>query len=141
MASNNYRPQTKFAKVMFLHLSIILFTGGVSRSTPRGMLGGLARGVSRPPPRGEVRGSGWGVSRPPPKGRLGGLAGGSPDPHPGGSRPTPGGFGVCLQTQAGSGSQHALRQTPPRTADIYCCRRYRPTGMHSCLQFLWKVTT
>ena len=23
-----YRPQTKFAKVMFLHLSVILFTGG-----------------------------------------------------------------------------------------------------------------
>ena len=25
---HNYRPQTKFAKVMFLHLSVILFTGG-----------------------------------------------------------------------------------------------------------------
>ena len=25
---NFYRPQTKFAKVMFLHLSVILFTGG-----------------------------------------------------------------------------------------------------------------
>ena len=37
-----YRPQTKFAKVMFLHLSVILFTGGVpgqvhpsGRYTPR----------------------------------------------------------------------------------------------------------
>ena len=27
-----YRPQTKFAKVMFLHLSVILFTGGVCLS-------------------------------------------------------------------------------------------------------------
>ena len=27
-----YRPQTKFAKVMFLHLFVILFTGGVCLS-------------------------------------------------------------------------------------------------------------
>ena len=37
-----YRPQTKFAKVMFLDLSVILFTG---------------RGVFRQRPRVEVRGS------------------------------------------------------------------------------------
>ena len=32
-----YRPQTKFAKVMFLHLSVILFTGGVSASVHAGI--------------------------------------------------------------------------------------------------------
>ena len=62
-ASHHYRPQTKFAKVMFLHLSVILFTGGgVSRPTPRGKVegSGRRRGVSRPTPRGEVGGSGQG---------------------------------------------------------------------------------
>ena len=28
LASHNYRPQTEFAKVMFLHVSVILSTGG-----------------------------------------------------------------------------------------------------------------
>ena len=32
LSNCNYRPQTKFAKVMFLHLSVILFTGGVCLS-------------------------------------------------------------------------------------------------------------
>ena len=32
-----YRPQMKFAKVMFLHLSVILSTGGVSASLHAGM--------------------------------------------------------------------------------------------------------
>ena len=87
----NYRPQTKFARVMFLHLSVILFTGGgdVERSGqresqgpyPGGRLGVWPGGVSRPTPKG--------VSRPRP--------GGGPGP------------GVD-----GGGSQHALRQSPPR---------------------------
>ena len=50
-----YCPQTKFAKVMFIHLSVILFTaggGGVSRPRPRGEVGGLPGGVSRPRPGG-----------------------------------------------------------------------------------------
>ena len=54
----NYRPQTKFAKVMFLHLYVILpmggclgpGPGGVSRPRPRKCLPG--RGVSRPRPGG-----------------------------------------------------------------------------------------
>ena len=37
---NIYRPQTKFAKVMLLHLSVILFTGGCLGPGPRGRLGG-----------------------------------------------------------------------------------------------------
>ena len=54
-----YRPQMKFAKVMFLHLYVILFTGGMSRPTPRGRLGGLAGGPTpgggpRPRPIGGV---------------------------------------------------------------------------------------
>ena len=47
-----YCLQTKFTKVMFLHLSVILFTGGLSRPRPRG---DLPRGVSRPRPGGGVQ--------------------------------------------------------------------------------------
>ena len=39
-----YRPQTKFAKVMFLHLSVILFTGG--GTFPGHMTGGVHPGGS-----------------------------------------------------------------------------------------------
>ena len=41
-----YRPQTKFAKVMFLHLSVILFTGGGLGLCAGGSLRSLSRGVS-----------------------------------------------------------------------------------------------
>ena len=34
--TNCYRPQRSCSKVMFLHLTVILFTGGVSASGPRG---------------------------------------------------------------------------------------------------------
>ena len=34
-AYNNYSPQRSFRKVMFLHLFVILFTGGVSGKPPR----------------------------------------------------------------------------------------------------------
>ena len=37
MDTHYYRPQTKFAKVMFLHLSVILFTVGVSASVHAGI--------------------------------------------------------------------------------------------------------
>ena len=98
-----YCPQTKFAKVMFLHVSVILSTGWGSPGTyPEGRLRGLA----------------WGVSRPYPGGRLRGLARGILQAHTQG-----GGWGVwpggCLQAQGGSrprqggASQHALRQTTP----------------------------
>ena len=82
-----YHPQTKFAKVMFLHQYVILFTGGCLGPHPRGRLGGLAGGRGLGPhPGGGGWGSGWG--------------GKCPGPHPGG-------------TQAHGGvSQHALRQTP-----------------------------
>ena len=90
-----YRPQTKFAKVMFSHLSAShsVHGGGSPGPHPGGMLRGLAGGVSRPTPRGDVEGSGWGVSRPTPRGEVGGSGqGGSPGPHPWGvPRPTLGG--------------------------------------------------
>ena len=95
-----YRPQTKFAKVMILHVSVCPQGMGVSRPTPSGRLRGLAGRCLQA----HTHGGGLGVWQ--------GL--GSPGPHPGGrvwgvwlegvSRPTPGGGGV---------SQHALRQTPP----------------------------
>ena len=73
-----YRPQTKFAKVMFLHLSIshsVHRVGGCLGPGPGGGWGS-GRGVSRPRPRRKVGDSGRGGLDPDPGGRLGGLAGG-----------------------------------------------------------------
>ena len=94
---------------MFLHMSVILFTGGVVshhelqvasqhglQQVSMGMVSKHALQVSRPKPRGEVEGSGWRISKPIPKGEVV-WPGGSPGPHPG--------WG-CV-------SQHALRQTRP----------------------------
>ena len=71
----------KFAKVMFLHMSVILFT---------------REGLPRPRPTGEVGGGGLprGCLGPGSGGRLGGLPGGYPGPglRVGVSRPRP---GVC----------------------------------------------
>ena len=145
-----YRPQTKFAKVMFLHLSVShsvhrggeVGGGGCLGPHPGGKLRGLARGVSRLTSRGEVEGSGHGGLGPHPGGKLRGLPGqfsgqgGFLGPQPGGklrylargvSRPTPRGglgglaWGVSRPTPGGV-SQHALRQIPP--AYGYCCERY-----------------
>ena len=98
-----YRPQTKFAKVMFLHVSVILSTVGVGGGVPA-CIGG---GIPGPHPGGKLRGLAWGVSMPTPRGEswvvwLGG--GGFPGLHSGGV------------------SQHALRQTPPAAG--YFCGRY-----------------
>ena len=137
----NYHPQTKFAKVMFLHMSVCP-RGVVSQHalqvvsqhalqvSRRGVVSQHAMQVSRPTPRGEVEGPGLGgVSRPTPGGWW------SPGPHlgglqahtPGVSRPTLGGElrGLAwmggipgphlvsgLQTHTQGVSQHALRQTP-----------------------------
>ena len=114
---------------MFLHVSVILFTGGggipacIAGGIPAcfagfqahtwGEVDGSGQGqVSRPTPKGEVEGSGLGGASPGlhPRRKLRGLAWGvskltprgSPGPHPVVSRPTPGGFV----------SQHALSQTP-----------------------------
>ena len=100
MKQLNYRPQTKFAKVMFLHLSVshsVHRGGGIPACIAGGIPACLA--VGRSP------GSHLG-------GKLGLARGGVSRTTPGGvSRPTPGGvsrpttWGLCV-------SQHALRQTP-----------------------------
>ena len=119
-----YRPQRSWGKVMFLHVSVILFMGSgvgwghalqqvwgvvsqhylqVSRPTSRGKLRSLARGVSRPTP--------GGISRSTPRESLG--------PHPGVSRPTPRGMYL---------SMHWGRPAPTATT----VGGTHPTGMHSC---------
>ena len=108
---------------MFLHVSVILSTGGVVSQH--------ALQVSRPTPRGEVEGSGWGSLQAHTRGQISGpTPGGSPGPQWGVSLVhTRGGLqahmGGALQAHTQGGvciSQHALRQTPP--ADGYCCGRY-----------------
>ena len=99
--------------------------GGVSRSTPKGKVGGSGWGVSWPTPRGEVGGMPWECLGPHPGG-MGGLARGYPGPHlGGGSRPRPMGGGVpaCTQPDTPPPPQHAA--TAPGGT--------HPTGMHSCI--------
>ena len=79
----NYRPQRSWGKFMFLHVSVILFTGGGIPACLAGFQAHTRGG-------GELEGSGWGdVSRPTPKGEVegSGLEGGV-------SRPTWVGRGV-----------------------------------------------
>ena len=104
-----YRPQTKFAKVRFLHVSVShsVHTGGWYPSMPcsrsrGGVYPSMPCRFPGPHPRGSLRG-------------LSHTRGGSPCPHPGGvSRPTPGGFSrpPLLTATAAGGT--------------------RATGMHSC---------
>ena len=124
-----YRPQRSWSKVMFLHVSVILFKGGGCYpsmhcrwypSMPCSRSGGWYPSMPcrspGPHPGGKVEGSGlgglqahtWGVSRPTP--------GVSPGPHLGClqahtwgvSRPTPGG----LQAHTQGGSQAHTQGTP-----------------------------
>ena len=98
------------AKVMYLHLSVILFTwggggitawlAGLQARTQEGRLRGLAWGVSRPTPRGVSPG-------PHPGGSPGPHSGGSPGPHPGGCIP------ACTEAD-----------TPLPPADRYCSGQY-----------------
>ena len=72
VSSDYYRPQTKFAKVMFLHVSVShsVHTGGGglvcqhalqdSRPTRRGEVVGSGQGGLQAHTQGEVKGSGWG---------------------------------------------------------------------------------
>ena len=124
---------------MFLHVSVILFTGGVSQHAlqvvSQHAFQQVSRGVSqhalqvsRPTPRGEVEGSGWGGLQARPKGKLRGLAWGGLQAHTWGSgvfRPTP--RGVFRQTPGGSPGPHLGRCIPACTEadppDGYCCGR------------------
>ena len=107
--ANYYRPQTKFAKVMFLHVF----------DCPQSWGGWHPSMLCRSPgphPGGKLRGlMGGQVSKPTPRGEVEGVAEGGLQAHTwgkGDSRSTPRGAlqahttGVCV-------SQHALRQTPP----------------------------
>ena len=114
-----YRPQTKFAKVMFLHISVCPRGGGGLQAHTQGEVEGSGGRVSRPTPRGEVEESGWlgGVSRPTPRGEVEG----------------PGWGEVSRSTSRGGVSQHALRQTPPPPKQTATAPGgTHPTGMHSC---------
>ena len=134
---------------MFLHVSGILFTGGlwypsmpccrsqvgvvsqhalqVSRPIPGGKLRGLAsgRGVSRPTPKGEVEGSGLGSLQAHPLGSL--------QAHTGGlSRPT---LGVSPGPQLGGLQAHTWGGSPgphPGGVSQHTAGGTHPTGMYSC---------
>ena len=128
---------------MFLHLSVILSTGGECLGPGGGWgvwLGGCLGpggggwsgwGVSRSRPRGEVGGLTGGVSRPRPRGRLGGSGQGCvcPGPHPvGWPRYTPGGCpgpgpGGCIPTCTEADTPKQMATAVGGT---------HPTGMHSC---------
>ena len=111
------RPQTKFAKVIFLHLS-------VSHSVHREVCVKV-----------QAQGEGWGSGQ----GSVQAHTWRCPDPHPGvethtkGSRPTPRGPdqnpGVQTHTQGGVQAQArgwitACSQADTSPADGYCCGRY-----------------
>ena len=100
------------AKVMFLHLSVILFTGGVLSQHALQVVSQHALQQ-----RGLLLGGGgacsWGEGVPAPGGvcTAGCLL-----------------LGACSQWGLLLGGLH----TPSPEADGYCCGRYAPTGMHSC---------
>ena len=106
--SHNYRPQTKFAKVMFLHVSVCPQGGGCGGVIPACLAGfqthtqreawgvWLGRGSPGPHPGGKLRGLAWGVSMPTPKGGLHTHTQGGLQAH-----------------SCGGVSQHALKHTPP----------------------------
>ena len=111
-----YRSQLSWGKVMFLHVSVILFTGGggIPACLAAGLRGWVvsqhALQVSRPTP---SQGGSWRV-----------WPRGSPDPHPGGS-PGPHQGGLQAHTQGWSPGPHlgvCTEADPP--PDGYCCERY-----------------
>ena len=121
-----------WGKVIFLHLSVILFTGGVVSQHALQVVSQHALQVSRLTPKGEVEGSGLGGSPGPHLGGLQTHTWGGLQAHTWGiSRPTPG--GVSRPTPRGVVSQHALRQRPPQPTAIAAGGSH-PSGMHSCLK-------
>ena len=113
MRAINYHLQTKFAKFMFLHMSVCPQGGGIPEFLAGGnpaCLAGLqgrlvsqhALQISRPTPRGELEGSGWRGLQAHTQGWLRDLARGSPSPQPGGLQAQTGGSpglhpgGMCI---------------------------------------------
>ena len=141
LAVHFYRPQRNWGKVMFFHVSVILFTGSI----PAYIAGGIpvclavwglvsqhALQVSRPTPRGEVEGSGLGKGSPgthPGGGEVEGSGLGGLQAHTGGiSRPTPGRRGSPGPHPGGIPA--CTEADPPMATAV---GGTHPTGMHSCL--------
>ena len=113
MRAINYHLQTKFAKFMFLHVSVCPQVGGIPEFLAGGnpaCLAGLqgrlvsqhALQISRPTPRGELEGSGRRGLQAHTQGWLRDLTRGSPSPQPGGLQAQTGGSpglhpgGMCI---------------------------------------------
>ena len=138
--ANYYRPQNEvWAKVIFLHLSVILFTGGVppGQVHPPGRYTPLGRFT--PPDRSPWTGTPWQVHQPwqvhphgkvhAPPGQVHPPAGTPPTPP---ARYTPG--------QVPPRQVHSRAGTPPGRYPRQCMLGYgqqacgaHPAGMHSCL--------
>ena len=103
-----------WGKVMFLHMFVILFTGGWYPSMHCRWYPSMPCRSPGPHPRGKFRSLAWGVSRPTPSGV---------------SRPTPGG-GYPGPHPGGYPSMHWGRHPLPHTATA--AGSTHPTGMHSC---------
>ena len=108
----DYRPQCSCGKVMFLHLSVILFTGGVSAPVHAGIHTPLGRHpLGRHPPAQCM----LGYTPPPPAQCILGYT--SPCPvHAGNTPPCPVHAGIHMATAADG---------------------THPTGLHSCLNVLF----
>ena len=127
-----YRSQRSWGKVMFLQVSVILFTGW-------GWYPSMHCRSPGPCPGGKLRGLAWGGPGPHPGGSPGPHPEGSPGPHlgdlqahtwDGASRLTPRGWvGIPAFTEADTPQQMAT--APGGT---------HPTGMHSCF-LIWPQRT
>ena len=140
----NYRPQRSWGKVMFLHMSVILFIGGggipawIAGGIPACLAAALGQGgrwypsmpcrFPGPHPRGKFRGLAGGVSRSTSKGEVQGSGWGGLQVHTWGrvSRPTPGGspgpHPGGLQAHTQGGCIPACTEADPPNG--YCCGRY-----------------
>ena len=137
-----YRPQTKFAKVMFLHVSVILSIGGVLSQHALQVVsqpcskspGGYPSMPCRfpgPHPGGKLRGI-WpgGSPGPKPRGKLREIwPGGSPGPDLGGPAPREGLLPEGVPAPGG------VWRHPPVMATAV--GGTHPTGMHSCFKLVF----
>ena len=141
-----YRPQTKFAKVMFLHVSVILSTGGaipacIAGGIPACLAAGLQGDLQAhsqggswggsgpgPQPRGKLKGSGQAHSQGG-SWEWGGVCSGGCLLQGEGRVPAPGvpAWGVSAQGGVCSGGVET-----PQTATA--AGSTHPTGMYSCSQ-------
>ena len=125
---NYYRPQRSWGKFMFLHVSVILFTGAGGGGIPACIAGGIQACLA-------------GLQRGSPGPHLGGSSG----PHPGGSPgPYLGGhlqahtWGVSRPTPRGVYPSMHWGRPPHPPLDGYCCGRY--TSYSNAFLFNTKIT-